>query len=341
MPSLGAGQSGRELPSSAEAVDQAAQLVCLIDPDSDCSQEAPTGTTEDYLRYFRCVTVWRCKGTHKCVPLRAVEQAAKSDSLGDPASGPLTGRRFLCYRGRDFVQLKCNSTALGFLAIRERNCKGDVQFYCFGFARSGGENLHRRCAILLLWIRSQWRGEITQAMCNFTALDSLAVEGRNCTGDVQFYCFGFARNGGEKLHRRCAILLLGIRSRWRGEIAQAMCIFVALDSLAMEERNCAGDAQFSRFRVPSRWGCKPHGDLCVLSFFGFIMHVGIDRKGGPYPLSATLRGLVTIRYRRPAPLPQQCSRQPRLWTPITQVLRKPEWRQEWRVSKKEIIYNSY
>ena len=98
MHGLGAGQSGSELPSTAEAVYQAAQMVSLIDPDSDCSQEAPTGTTEDYLRYFPCVTVWRCKGTHKGVPLRAVEQAAKSDSLGDPASGPLTGRRFPCYR---------------------------------------------------------------------------------------------------------------------------------------------------------------------------------------------------------------------------------------------------
>ncbi len=125
-------------------------------------------------------------------------------------------------------------------------------------------------------------------MCNFTALDSLAMEERNYTGDVQFYCFGYARDGGEKLHRRCAILLLWIRSRWRGEIAQAMCNFIALDSLALEERNCAGDAQFSRFRVPSRWGCRPQGDLCVLSFFGFIMHVGIDRKGVPLPFIGNL-----------------------------------------------------
>ena len=54
-----------------------------------------------------------------------------------------------------------------------------------------------------LLVGLKWEGEITHLMCNFTALVSLAMAERNCTVDVQFYCFGFAHDGREKLRGRC------------------------------------------------------------------------------------------------------------------------------------------
>jgi len=88
---------------------------------------------------------------------------------------------------------------------------------------------------MLLWIGSH-RGEITQLMCNFTALDLLA-SGGNCTEDGQFYCFGLALASGR-------------------EIAQRMFNFTALGSCA-PGGNCTVDVQFYCFGY-ARSGEKLH-----------------------------------------------------------------------------------
>ena len=69
--------------------------------------------------------------------------------------------------GREITQLMC-IPLLWVSSQGGRNCTGDVQFHCFRFPRIGGERLHSRCVIPLLWVASNWGGkEITQSMCNF------------------------------------------------------------------------------------------------------------------------------------------------------------------------------
>lgn len=176
------------------------------------------------------------RGQPAGAPLLAFDQPAESVSRGEFRSRTHPGRRVPGRRGW-------------------RNCTEDLQFYCFGLARTG-EKLHRGCVILLLWKYSH-RGEIAQRMFNFPALDSPS-------------------HRGEKLYSGCSTLLLWKCSQ-RGEITQLMCNLLLCN--------------FRDFGCPHAEDIDLLGSRSLQCSVGFLVHAGIDRL---YRFRAVLRDLVFV-----------------------------------------------